>query len=129
MLEHASWLTPARPGIFNSAALAWSTPPYPVILASAGRCTLPAAPSPPYSGEALVEYKLELVLLPVADVDRAKAFYTTGCGFHLDSFAHFSLATPTAIPGCFRKFTALRASKHKAQSVKQPGSNGTGDIA
>jgi catechol 2,3-dioxygenase-like lactoylglutathione lyase family enzyme len=31
-----------------------------------------------------VEYKLELVLLPVADVDRAKAFYTERCGFHLD---------------------------------------------
>lgn len=31
-----------------------------------------------------MDYKLELVLLPVADVDRAKAFYTEGCGFHLD---------------------------------------------
>lgn len=31
-----------------------------------------------------MEYKLELVLLPVADVDRAKAFYTERCGFHLD---------------------------------------------
>ena len=31
-----------------------------------------------------MEYKLGLILLPVADVDRAKAFYTDGCGFHLD---------------------------------------------
>ncbi|NTV04114.1 hypothetical protein HGA89_04245, partial [bacterium] len=31
-----------------------------------------------------MEYKLELVLLPVADVDRAKAFYSERCGFHLD---------------------------------------------
>jgi catechol 2,3-dioxygenase-like lactoylglutathione lyase family enzyme len=31
-----------------------------------------------------VEYRLELVLLPVADIDRAKAFYTDQCGFHLD---------------------------------------------
>jgi catechol 2,3-dioxygenase-like lactoylglutathione lyase family enzyme len=31
-----------------------------------------------------MEYKLELVLLPVANVDRAKAFYTEQCGFHLD---------------------------------------------
>lgn len=31
-----------------------------------------------------MEYKLELVLLPVADVDRAKEFYADRCGFHLD---------------------------------------------
>jgi catechol 2,3-dioxygenase-like lactoylglutathione lyase family enzyme len=31
-----------------------------------------------------VDYKLELVLVPVADVDRAKAFYTEKAGFDLD---------------------------------------------
>jgi catechol 2,3-dioxygenase-like lactoylglutathione lyase family enzyme len=31
-----------------------------------------------------VDYKLELVLVPVADVDRAKAFYTEKVGFNLD---------------------------------------------
>jgi catechol 2,3-dioxygenase-like lactoylglutathione lyase family enzyme len=31
-----------------------------------------------------MEYKLELVLLPVANVDRAKDFYTKKTGFHLD---------------------------------------------
>jgi catechol 2,3-dioxygenase-like lactoylglutathione lyase family enzyme len=31
-----------------------------------------------------VDYKLELVLLPVSDVDRAKAFYTENVGFNLD---------------------------------------------
>jgi catechol 2,3-dioxygenase-like lactoylglutathione lyase family enzyme len=31
-----------------------------------------------------VDYKLELVLLPVSDVDRAKAFYTEQVGFRLD---------------------------------------------
>jgi catechol 2,3-dioxygenase-like lactoylglutathione lyase family enzyme len=31
-----------------------------------------------------VDYKLELVLLPVADVDRAKEFYVEKCGFKLD---------------------------------------------
>jgi catechol 2,3-dioxygenase-like lactoylglutathione lyase family enzyme len=31
-----------------------------------------------------MEYKLELVLIPVADVDRAKAFYTEQLGFALD---------------------------------------------
>jgi catechol 2,3-dioxygenase-like lactoylglutathione lyase family enzyme len=31
-----------------------------------------------------VDYKLELVLIPVTDVDRAKAFYTEQMGFNLD---------------------------------------------
>jgi catechol 2,3-dioxygenase-like lactoylglutathione lyase family enzyme len=31
-----------------------------------------------------MEFKLELVLLPVSDVDRAKAFYTEKAGFNLD---------------------------------------------
>jgi len=32
----------------------------------------------------IVNWKLELVLVPVTDVDRAKAFYTEKVGFHLD---------------------------------------------
>lgn len=31
-----------------------------------------------------MEYKLELIILPVADVDRARDFYAARCGFHLD---------------------------------------------
>ncbi|UYM07148.1 VOC family protein [Solicola gregarius] len=31
-----------------------------------------------------MDWKLELVILPVTDVDRAKAFYETKLGFHLD---------------------------------------------
>jgi catechol 2,3-dioxygenase-like lactoylglutathione lyase family enzyme len=31
-----------------------------------------------------VDYRLEVVLLPVADVDRARDFYVEQCGFHLD---------------------------------------------
>jgi len=31
-----------------------------------------------------MDYKLEVVLLPVSDVDRAKAFYVDQCGFVLD---------------------------------------------
>jgi catechol 2,3-dioxygenase-like lactoylglutathione lyase family enzyme len=31
-----------------------------------------------------VDFKLELVILPVSDVDRAKAFYVDGMGFTLD---------------------------------------------
>jgi len=31
-----------------------------------------------------LDYKLELVLIPVSDVDRAKSFYTDKVAFHLD---------------------------------------------
>ncbi len=31
-----------------------------------------------------MDFKLELVLVPVTDVDRAKAFYTENAGFNLD---------------------------------------------
>ena len=31
-----------------------------------------------------MEFKLELVMVPVSDVDRAKAFYVDGCGFVAD---------------------------------------------
>jgi catechol 2,3-dioxygenase-like lactoylglutathione lyase family enzyme len=34
--------------------------------------------------ESIVDFKLELVLVPVTDVDRAKAFYTDKAGFNLD---------------------------------------------
>jgi len=32
----------------------------------------------------MVDFKLELVLVPVSDVDRAKDFYVVQCGFRLD---------------------------------------------
>jgi catechol 2,3-dioxygenase-like lactoylglutathione lyase family enzyme len=35
-------------------------------------------------GDSTVDFKLELVLIPVSDVDRAKAFYTEKAGFNLD---------------------------------------------
>ncbi len=31
-----------------------------------------------------MDYKLEVVVVPVSDVDRAKAFYSEVCGFHVD---------------------------------------------
>jgi catechol 2,3-dioxygenase-like lactoylglutathione lyase family enzyme len=31
-----------------------------------------------------MDYRLELIILPVADVDRAKAFYVDKCGFNAD---------------------------------------------
>ena len=39
-----------------------------------------------------MDYKLELVILPVSDVDRAKAFYCDKMGFHLDVDHHPSEA-------------------------------------
>jgi predicted enzyme related to lactoylglutathione lyase len=33
---------------------------------------------------AIMDWKLELVAIPVSDVDRAKAFYTDKVGFHAD---------------------------------------------
>jgi catechol 2,3-dioxygenase-like lactoylglutathione lyase family enzyme len=35
-----------------------------------------------------MDFKLELVLLPVSDIDRAKAFYTEKVGFNLDVDHH-----------------------------------------
>jgi catechol 2,3-dioxygenase-like lactoylglutathione lyase family enzyme len=35
-------------------------------------------------GRKSMDYKLEVVVLPVSDVDRAKVFYTEQLGFHLD---------------------------------------------
>jgi catechol 2,3-dioxygenase-like lactoylglutathione lyase family enzyme len=32
-----------------------------------------------------MNYKLEVVVIPVTDIDRAKAFYTEKLGFHLDA--------------------------------------------
>jgi predicted enzyme related to lactoylglutathione lyase len=37
-----------------------------------------------------MDWKLELVYVPVTDVDRAKAFYTDQVGFHLDNDATVS---------------------------------------
>jgi len=37
-----------------------------------------------------MDWKLELVLLPVTDVDRAKAFYSERLGFHVDVDHHAS---------------------------------------
>jgi catechol 2,3-dioxygenase-like lactoylglutathione lyase family enzyme len=37
-----------------------------------------------------MDWKLELVVVPVSDVDRAKAFYTEKAGFHADMDARVS---------------------------------------
>jgi catechol 2,3-dioxygenase-like lactoylglutathione lyase family enzyme len=39
---------------------------------------------PVRQGERTVDWKLELVVVPVADVDRAKAFYSEKTGFNVD---------------------------------------------
>jgi predicted enzyme related to lactoylglutathione lyase len=48
---------------------------------------LPTAPAEPELATAtgeIVEWRLELVQVPVSDVDRAKAFYTDKAGFNAD---------------------------------------------
>ena len=40
--------------------------------------------NPPRAKENPMDFKLEVVVLPVTDVDRAKAFYADGCGFNVD---------------------------------------------
>src|SRR5205807_7151282 len=49
----------------------------------AGSSRPPTLPSPPERRDAM-DFKIELVLIPVSDVDRAKAFYTETLGFDLD---------------------------------------------
>ena len=45
----------------------------------------PVEVRPPHTREDVeMEFKLELVMVPVSDVDRAKAFYVEGCGFNAD---------------------------------------------
>jgi catechol 2,3-dioxygenase-like lactoylglutathione lyase family enzyme len=39
---------------------------------------------PTIAGDRIVDFKLELVLVPVTDVDRAKAFYEDKAGFTVD---------------------------------------------
>src|SRR3979411_942525 len=41
-------------------------------------------------GHPAMDWKLELVAIPVSDVDRAKAFYTDKVGFHADVDARVS---------------------------------------
>src|SRR5688500_8659738 len=43
-----------------------------------------ATASTSQSGGSIVDFKLELVVIPVSDVDRAKDFYTEKMGFALD---------------------------------------------
>ena len=38
----------------------------------------------PYSGRPILDWKIELIHVPVSDVDRARDFYVDKVGFHLD---------------------------------------------
>src|SRR5579871_7069705 len=50
-----------------------------------GRCRrAPRGPAGPARGGCAMEFKLELVLVPVTDVVRAKSFYVEQAGFGLD---------------------------------------------
>jgi catechol 2,3-dioxygenase-like lactoylglutathione lyase family enzyme len=65
-----------------------------------------------------VDLKLELVLVPVADVDRAKAFYTEKVGFNLDVDTEpapgFRIVQMTP-PGSARSLISKRAGGSRAQ--------------
>ncbi len=67
-----------------------------------------------------MDWKLELIAVPVSDVDRAKAFYTEQVGFHLDhdhtvsDAIRFVQLTP---PG-----SACSIAFGKGVSTKEPGS-------
>jgi catechol 2,3-dioxygenase-like lactoylglutathione lyase family enzyme len=40
--------------------------------------------TPSLETRSIVDYRLELIVMPVADMDRAKAFYSERVGFHVD---------------------------------------------
>jgi catechol 2,3-dioxygenase-like lactoylglutathione lyase family enzyme len=61
-----------------TAAAAFADSPGPGEGDAQRRCKLDA------EGRPSMNFKLELVLVPVTDVDRAVAFYTEKVGFHLD---------------------------------------------
>src|SRR4029453_5842341 len=65
---------PLRPALAHAPALLVSTPD-------------PA-------GDTAMAMKLELVPIPVTDVDRAKAFYTEQVGFHADLDERFGVSFP-----------------------------------
>jgi len=59
----------------------------------------------------IMEWKLELVIIPVSDVDRAKAFYAEKTGFHVDvdhrAGEHFRIVQLTP-PGSACSVTLMR---------------------
>lgn len=61
-----------------------------------------------------MDWKLELVVLPVSDVDRAKAFYVDSIGFHVDhdrvvsDDLRFVQLTPAYLPVPSRSARASR---------------------
>jgi catechol 2,3-dioxygenase-like lactoylglutathione lyase family enzyme len=40
--------------------------------------------TPSLEARSIVDYRLELIVMPVTDMDRAKAFYSERVGFHVD---------------------------------------------
>jgi catechol 2,3-dioxygenase-like lactoylglutathione lyase family enzyme len=60
-----------------------------------------------------MDFKLELVIVPVSDVDRGKAFYTDKAGFHMDvdySAGDFRIVQLTP-PGSACSVTLMRNEK------------------
>jgi catechol 2,3-dioxygenase-like lactoylglutathione lyase family enzyme len=65
-----------------------------------------------------VDWTLEVVILPVSDIDRSMAFYRDQVGFHLDhdtqnEFMHVLQLTPTG-SGCSIVFGDLPSQREMA---------------
>src|ERR1041385_6695781 len=74
-----------------------------------------------YGGTRIMDWTLEVVVLPVSDIDRSVAFYRDKLGFHLDhdttnEHMHVVQLTPPG-PGCSIVFGDL-----PAQRQMEPGS-------
>ena len=59
-----------------------------------------------------MDWKLELVLIPVSDVDRAKAFYVEKAGFDPDSQFAIKLALEEALINAIKHGNKLDRTKH-----------------
>jgi catechol 2,3-dioxygenase-like lactoylglutathione lyase family enzyme len=67
-----------------------------------------------------MDWKLEVVALPVGDVDRAKAFYTEQCGFTLD--VDFSASETFRVVQLTPPGSACSIVIGEGQSSAEPGS-------
>ena len=56
-----------------------------------------------------MDFKLELVVVPVSDVDRAKTFYTEKVGFHVDVDHRAPACLPAQVPVAARAISSLVA--------------------
>lgn len=81
-------IMPWRPGALPEADVEWqlrSSSPLPGLAGRPLASARTAKAVRPHRYVAVMDWKLELVFVPVIDVDRAKAFYVEQVGFHADA--------------------------------------------